>query len=159
VVTRQEIDESDDVVYLVVDELIRLVNAHPADEQVSFVRTLSPGRRAIWGVFMVDGEVNNGGFNQFFWNNSRDFLDEARAGLQLLGAHEQLALLNEAVRRFESTFDERLRPYYERTTIEAFSESYDENLFGDLDERYFELDTYARQEEYIRSHPDEFVTP
>ena len=60
-VSRQEIEESADVEYLVVDELIRLVNAHPADEHVSFVRTLSSGHRAIWGVFMVDSEVNNGG--------------------------------------------------------------------------------------------------
>lgn len=46
------------------------------DQRVDFVRTLPTGMRAIWGVFMVDGEVFNGGFNQFFWNSSRDYLDE-----------------------------------------------------------------------------------
>ena len=70
--TRVEIEQSDDPVYLIVDELIGLAgNSRPAEAQVAFVRSLSPGMRMMWGVFMVDSEVNNGGFNQFFWNSSR----------------------------------------------------------------------------------------
>ena len=55
--TRSAIEQSDDPVYLIVDELIRLVNGRPTEEQVGFVRALSPGMRMMWGVFMVDGEV------------------------------------------------------------------------------------------------------
>lgn len=155
-VTRSELERSTDVVYLVTDELIRVVGSVREPEQVQFVRGLSQGRRMLWGVFIVDGEVNNGGFNQFFWNDSHEYLPEAREGLRLIGAHEQLELLDEAVRRFEREFD-RLRPYYQTNTIESFSESYSEDLFADLDDRYFELDTHALQEAYIRSHIDEFA--
>jgi hypothetical protein len=154
--TRTAIERSDDPVYLIVDELIHLVDARPVEQQVGFVRTLSPAMRMMWGVFMVDGEVNNGGFNQFFWNSSSDYVGEARAGFDLIGAHEQRRLLDEAVARFEQQF-ERLRPFHERDTIEAFSESYEENLFADLDDRYFDLDTYDLQLAYVRSHLDEFT--
>lgn len=156
VVSRDEIEQSDDVVYLVVDELIRAVNEWPVEEQVDFVRGLSAGRRMVWGTFMVDGEVNNGGFNQFFWNSSSDFVDEARGGYRLIGAIEHLGLLEEAVARYEQHFD-KLRPFYERNTIEAFSESYNDDLFRDLDDRFYELDSHDLISTYIRSHPDEFV--
>ena len=156
-VTRTDLEGSEDPVFLIVDELIRLVNAQPMEQQVAFVRSLSPGMRMAWGVFMVDSEVNNGGFNQFFWNSSSDYVDEARVGFDLIGAGEQRALLDEAVARFEEHF-EQLRPFYERNTIEAFSASYDEQLFDDLDQRYFDIDTQALQVAYTRRHPEDFTT-
>lgn len=157
VLTHQALEESEDVLYLVVDELIRLVNAVPIDKQASYVRTLSTGMRMVWGVFMVDGEVNNGGFNQFFWNSSCEYVNEARDGFRLIGAFEHARLVDEAVERFDQ-HAQTLRPYYERGTIEAFSESYKENTFTDLDDRYFELDSAPLQISYIRANPDEFTT-
>jgi hypothetical protein len=50
-----------------------------------------------------------------------------------------------------------LQPFYEQGSIEAFSESYEDDIFGDLDERYWELDSAALQAAYIRAHSDEFV--
>lgn len=134
--TRRAIAESDDIVYLVVDELICLVNAVPGEKQVEFVRSLSPGMRMVWGVFMVDGEVNNGGFNQFFWNSAHRYVNEASEGFRRIGAFEHARLLDEAVERFAERKGS-LVPFYDRGTIEAFSESYDDNVFADLDDRYF----------------------
>ena len=133
-----------------------MVNARTPESQVAYVRTLTAGQRMVWGTFMVDGEVNNGGFNQFFWNSSSDYVEEASEGYRLIGAYEHLRLLDEAVERFEQHF-ETLRPFYERSTIEAFSESYREDLFRDLDGRFYELDSYGLIATYIRSHPAEFV--
>jgi hypothetical protein len=110
----------------------------------------------VWGTFMVDGEVNNGGFNQFFWNDSRRYIDEARQGYHLIGAEAQLALLDEALERYEGN-SETLQRFRERNTLEAFSDSYRDDLFGDLDRRFFELDSHGLITSYIRSHRDEFV--
>lgn len=159
VLTRQALQESndDDVVYHVIDELIRMVDAIPQDQQVDYVRTLTPGMRMAWGVFMVDGEVNNGGFNQYFWNGSNEYVHEAREGFRLIGAFEHARLLDEAVERFEK-HAQTLEPFHERGTIEAFSESYDEDVFTDLDDRYFELDAAPLQIAYVRANLDEFTT-
>jgi Domain of unknown function (DUF4375) len=157
VLTRRALEEADDVVYLVIDELIRLVNAVPLDEQLNLVRRLSPGMRMIWGVFVVDMEVNNGGFNQFFWNSSHEYVQEASEGFRVIGAHEQAQLLDEAVARFREHAD-ALKEFYERGTIEAFSGSYEPDVFGDLDRRYCELDSAPLQVAYIRAHPEEFTS-
>ena len=155
--TRRALEDADDVVQLVVDELVRVVDAVPSDEQPAFVRSLSPGLRMVWGVFLVDGEVSNGGFNQFFWNGSGEYVQEAREGFRLIGAHPQVALLDEAVARFERHVGV-LKPFYERGSMEAFSESYEHDVFGDLDERYWDTDAAELQAEYIRAHPEEFVS-
>lgn len=153
----EDADDVDDVVYLVVDELVRIVDALPLEEQPAFVRSLSPGKRMVWGVFLVDGEVSNGGFNQYFWNGSGAYAQEARDGFRLIGADPQVKLLDEAVARFEEHVG-ALTPFYEQGSMEAFSESYEQDVFGDLDERYWELDTASPQAAYIRAHPDEFVS-
>jgi Domain of unknown function (DUF4375) len=152
-----KVDEADDVVELIVDELIRLVNAVPLDEQRKLVRNLSPGLRMVWGVFLVDLEVNNGGFNQFFWNSSHEYVEEASEGFRRIGAYEHAHLLDEGVARFMNHAD-RLNSFYERGTIEAFSESYDDDIFGDLDQRYCELDSAPLQDAYIHAHLEEFTS-
>ena len=155
--TRQKLENSDDIVYTLVGELIRMVHAVSPEHQTQYVRSLTPGMRMVWGIFLLDGEVNNGGFNQYFWNDSHRFLQETVEGLELIDAEEQLRLLRTAISRFEAE-RERLRPYRDENTLRAFSDSYSLDLFSDLDTRYFQLDTYALQETYIRSHLDEFVT-
>ena len=155
-VSRQQIEESEDPLYLVTSELIPLVTAVALTEQSSFVLGLSPGRRIVWGWFMVDGEVNNGGFNQLFWNDSRRSVSLAREAFQLIGATDHLQLLDEAVARLDANLD-LFKRYAVLRTLDAFSESYAEGVFDDLDRRYFDLDADPLLVAYIRSHPEEFA--
>ncbi|MGH9287548.1 MAG: hypothetical protein ACRD0V_04515 [Acidimicrobiales bacterium] len=37
-------------------------------------------------------------------------------------------------------------------------ESYEDDVSGDLDQRYSELDSAPRQAAYIRAHPEEFTS-
>ena len=77
-------------------------------------------------------------------------MNEARDGLELIGAAEQLHLLNEAVARFEREF-ERLGPSTSATHSRPSRSRTTRTVFGDLDERYFEMDVSALQLAYIRS--------
>lgn len=63
---------------IVNDLLVPTVYEAPTDQQPRVVRALPPGLRGLWGVCMVDGQVNNGGFQQFFRNDSRYYVAEAR---------------------------------------------------------------------------------
>jgi hypothetical protein len=156
VLTRRALAEADDVVDLVVGELLRVLDDVPLDEQPAYVRSRTPGLRMVWGVFLLDGEVNNGGFNQYFWNESHEYAQEAADGLRLIGADEQALILDEAMLRFRE-HAERLEPFYAQGTVEAFSETYEDDAFADLDGRYLELDTSPLQAAYIRAHPEEFA--
>jgi hypothetical protein len=126
-------------------------------EQYRRVDALSPGLKMLWGTWLVDGEVNNGGFNQFFWNSSGQFAMEAIEGFRVIGADEHAGLVEDAVELFFEEAD-RLRPFRQRHTLEAFSESYEHTDSGALDTRNFALRDFSElRVRYIRDHLDEFV--
>lgn len=58
--------------------------------------TLSPAHRHYFAVSLLEGEVYNGGFDQFFTNSSGDYFALASEGLQVLEAEKSLRLLREA---------------------------------------------------------------
>jgi len=57
---------------------------------------LHPDERLYFAVGIFDGEINNGGFDQFFWNSSGDMYQDVIDGLQRLNAFESLRLLEQA---------------------------------------------------------------
>ncbi len=155
-VSRQQLEQSDDPVGLVAGQLIDLLETVPLEDQVTYMEGLSQGRRIVWGSFIVDCEVCNGGFNQLFWNDSRRYIAIAREAYQLLDATEHLQLLDDAVARLDDNAY-RLMSYKDRGTLEAFAESSQEQVFTGLNERYFDLDHKPLLVRYIRSHVEEFI--
>lgn len=57
---------------------------------------LSPDEKLYFAVGVLEGEVYNGGFDQFFWNSSGGYLRDAVSGLEILGAYQALDLLLKA---------------------------------------------------------------
>jgi hypothetical protein len=127
------------------------------EKEVEIVRAFPKGLRMIYTTRVLDDEVNNGGFNQYFWNTSGAFANEALDGLVMIGAIERAQLMREAIDTYE---DERkeLQKYRAQNTLEAFSESYKHTSLGKLDQRYYRSkeDLAALRVAYIRSHPKAF---
>lgn len=142
-------------VFRLTDALIRQMGDRSDADPVDFIRSQSAGLRMIWGLFTLEGEVNNGGFTQFFWNSSRRYVLVIREGCTLIGADEHLALLGEARAVYEE-HRSRLGELKDENTLEAFSASYEPDVFHELDNRFFELDSMPLQLAYIREHLDEF---
>jgi hypothetical protein len=67
------------------------------EHEYKIVTGLSKGFQAIYCTSCVEGEVYNGGFNQYFWNPSGQFRREALEGYTLLGANEHAAIVQEAL--------------------------------------------------------------
>jgi Domain of unknown function (DUF4375) len=61
---------------------------------------LSKAERQILGVWLLDAEVNNGGFDQFFANGSGDLYADARDGLVRIGATESASIVRAAISEF-----------------------------------------------------------
>ena len=51
-------------------------------------------------VWSLQGEVDNGGFDQFYYNSSGDFAVETVSALERIGAKQTAALLSEGNRLF-----------------------------------------------------------
>lgn len=62
-------------------------------------RITEPERRLV-AVYWLWGEVNNGGFDQYFFNSSGDDSEAALAGLKEMGAPGAAALLERAMQVF-----------------------------------------------------------
>lgn len=73
------------------DSLVRRVH-----EGEGGFENLSSAEQKYFAVVMLEGEVYNGGFDQFFWNSSGSYYAIACEALLELGATQSLMLLREA---------------------------------------------------------------
>lgn len=61
---------------------------------------LGVSEAALLDVWTLEGEVNNGGFDQYFFNSSGDRARQALAGLELIGARRAAGVLLRAMDLF-----------------------------------------------------------
>lgn len=149
---------ADEVGDVVLQHVALAVAERGEDGRDDIVRRLPPGTQAIYTTWLVDMEVNNGGFNQFFFNPHGRFAGLALAGYELLGAEEYAAVMRAAIATHEAERRTMAR-YYEAGTLEAFSESYRHTALAEVDQRYYALgdriyDTWAK---FVRSRPELFT--
>jgi len=128
------------------------------DEEDEILATLPAGVRALYVISGVEDEVNNGGFNQYYWNSSGKFADQAVAAFEFFSAHEHAELMREA-NRIHAAEQGEIEKFKAQGTLQAFSDSYKVSKLGPLDERFYELDEnlstlIVRQ---IRSDPASFA--
>jgi hypothetical protein len=130
------------------------------DDESSVLQNLAPGVRAIYATYLVDAEVNNGGFNQYFYNSHGALAGTALAGYELLGAEDYAAVMRAAIATYESE-REWLAQFHEAGTLEAFSESYKHTELDDVDQRYYALGDriYAVWATVVRDRPELFRPP
>jgi hypothetical protein len=62
--------------------------------------SLTETERRLCAAHGLDGEVNNGGFDQYFWNSTGNDAEAALAGLKDMGATAAAALLERAMAVF-----------------------------------------------------------
>jgi hypothetical protein len=69
---------------------------HRVHETTEGFGGLTPAEQIYFAVCLLEGEVYNGGFNQYFYNSSADYYARAIDGLTELGAVQSLQLLRDA---------------------------------------------------------------
>jgi HEAT repeat protein len=117
---------------------------------------LKPAQRHYLAVLAYDGEVNNGGLSQYFFNSSGDNWADALAGLEAMGFNERLAVLREAVGKFGKggPSQERERRQEQLAKLERKSDA----LFDALGDRYYKsgevVDVLARK--YVLKNAEAF---
>lgn len=148
----------DELEQALIDHVIDVRIAERFDRDLELVAELSDGYRMLYATWLLDAEVQNGGFNQFSWNSSGRFAAEALCGFERIGAEQHRALMEEAI-AVEAEERASQQAYKDAGTLEAFMESYETTALDALDERYFALDLGDRRIRSIRAHPEEFLGP
>jgi uncharacterized protein DUF4375 len=155
VIEKLETLSDDDLIHAVVEYVVLQLGKDP-NRQAAAVNDLSPGLRAFYATWLVDAEVKNGGFNQYFWNNGGGMAAAAVEGFRLLGTQDHAALMLKAVAIWEQE-REGLEHLEAEGTLEAFSEADESTALGELDAPYYDLaDIEAVHIQFIRAHPEMF---
>ena len=119
-------------------------------------KTLSYGQKALYYWGYVDGQVTNGGFTQYYFNDYGKYTPTIIKALQHIGDKKMAELIN---RSYELYLKENKKIKNARLEgLEGLSGLYKQiEDFDQLDDEYYMLNekTMKKIESYIRKHPDE----
>ncbi|PWG80657.1 DMP19 family protein [Pararcticibacter amylolyticus] len=157
--TVSKIDKTHDsrliqVIFHNIREKIRSLDEH----EFRAVSSLSKARQAIYVIWHLQSEVNNGGFNQFYFNPTGKYAHLAPQALSLVGANRFSQLVVKANMTYEDYYDKITNQ--QDGTIEGFSKSYDNNPLNELDRQFYQL--YGKEDlnsiliHFIRTHKQNF---
>ncbi|WP_300599114.1 DUF4375 domain-containing protein [Niabella sp.] len=148
----------DKLLQVVFDNLIeKLSNDH--ENEYETVMTWNKSRRAIYMIWLLEWEVNNGGYNQFYYNPSGQFRELLPDALKLVGASQFAALTQKANDIYQK--ENATITKYQDGSTEGFSKSYESNPLDVCDDAFYAL--YKKenlpqiQMNYIRTHKQDFV--
>lgn len=134
----------------------------PPDHQQEYETVMSwnTSRQAIYMIWALEAEVNNGGYNQFYFNSSGQFYKHLPDALQLIGANRFTALTRRANDTFEKENWKITR--HQDGSLEGFSKSYEDNPLNGYDDAFYGLYKEENLQQlqiiYIRDHQAEFVS-
>jgi len=158
--TEQHIDStSDDNLLQVVFDNLSEKLPEDYEKEYETVMTWNKSRQAIYIIWVLEAEVNNGGYNQFYSNSSGQFYKELPQALRLVGATGFADLTQRANDLFEKENENITK--HQDGTIEGFSKSYEDNPLNDLDTEFYELYETEKlmqiQVDYIRQNKNDFI--
>jgi hypothetical protein len=115
---------------------------------------MSDAARSASAALLLDADVRNGGFDQFFWNKDWEDIRPAVDGLRALGAVEAVAVVERAVQLVKKKYPLGMRTP-DRTGRDPDLDSLDREYYAALPHRTprsFESLLAA----YVRTHLDDF---
>lgn len=164
ILTTEILDEitDDKIEQTIIDNIFSKIETIDSyEEQYKVIKSLSMGRQAIFATWVLEAEVNNGGFNQYFYNfaSSGQYAEEAKDGFKLINAVKHSDLTQKAMNIMLK--DANRLSKFKDGTLKSFSESYENNPLNPLDTQFYTLnkfeDTSKLRIKYIRDHISDFV--
>ena len=96
--------------------------------------SLAPTERVVYCIWWLEAEVNNGGFDQFFFNSAGNLYAETCDALTMIGANKTRALLESASAVAFPAAPPANRA--ERNSLQASSDEVEDQL-NDLDRKFY----------------------
>ena len=165
-VDRRSLGDELDLPTLTWDRLNWTVPTDGSPDVLELVRSLTKGQWAMLVLEVAQGQVDNGGFMQFF-DNKGEYLGDIVGAARLVGADRYVPLLERAVRVWPEGLPrdiEERRAYLDRYMADdARGERLAERL-GELDDDFYAvggegLDLVDYAIRHADQHPDDFFLP
>ena len=139
-------------------EALRLGKNATKNDFIAAVRRLPRPWRAVYTTSKLQGEVDNGGHHQFFWNSDGVLNAETQEDLEFIGATPFHASFIEA-RKIYDAHDYANEKKSSGNTWDGFTAAYREKRMEELDTAFYKepksIETFLG--EFIRSHPELFT--
>lgn len=151
--TIEQILEMDDVQLAVIELDTRVNELSDYGEDIS---KLTAPQKVLLFVENVEREVNNGGFNQFFWNSSGDYAHESLAALEVIGAKKTADIVRRAMAQWPDLNIPKDKT--EREDLLMQIEKQAEADWRQCEEEFFayEEDISQLLIQYVKKHKQEF---
>lgn len=124
---------------LVFDISMNLFNKFLVNGNLKLDKVLS-ANKSLQAVFLInnlDGEVHNGGFNQYYTNSRMQFMDLLPNLLNHIGALRMSELVHKANKTLKENYKEIFKN--QDGTVEGFCKSYEDNPLNELDTEFYKL--------------------
>ena len=109
----------------------------------AYLQTLSPARRAVYALYILAGEVDNGGFNQYYYNTGAEAAAYLPEACELVGAPKYADLVRQD------------------GSLEGFCASYENNPLEAYDDEFYLLENCQPLDgllvRFIRENPEAFT--
>ncbi|NBG67157.1 DMP19 family protein [Acidiluteibacter ferrifornacis] len=117
---------------------------------------LTDEQKLFFYIQCLEREINNGGFNQYFFNSSGDFAHKTVKSLQTIGAKKTAVILQKAIDQFPNSNvpEDRIE---RQEILEQIQETAD-LVWEELDQKFFsyEDDLNTLNIEFVRKNKDKF---
>ena len=128
------------------------------DHEMGRMKQLSPGQKALYFWWLLDAEVTNGGFVQFYYKGYGRYVPALLKGMGLVGDPKMKGLIQEADSIYKIN-QQAIEKADKEDQVETELQDEEEEMteLDALDEKYYALHdhTMALLEQYIRQHPNE----
>jgi hypothetical protein len=150
--------EDDQLEQALLDYVTMRLNANPG-HAMRVVAGLPKGFEAFYATWLVESEVMNGGFHQYFWNSSSEFAEITASALTTIGDPVAAQIMTRAL----ATANNELpitSQYMKQGTLQAFSESAKRSALSAFDAPFCKrAESFsALRIRYVRTNPKLFVT-
>lgn len=115
--------------------LFTLADDIQSRESKTALSGLAPKEQVFFLVWSLEAEINNGGFNQFFFNSSGDHATATAEALRAIGATKTAAIVEAAMSIFGAEGPNRSKTRRQQQ-LTIFSDEQQERL-SDLDAIYY----------------------
>ncbi|MGE6355326.1 DMP19 family protein [Flavobacterium sp. NPDC079362] len=150
---------SDDKLLQLVFDNLSQKNFEDYENEFANVMSWNKSKQAIYMIWTLESEVNNGGYNQFYFNSSGQFYKYLPDALKLVGANKYAELTKRGNEIFEKENPKITQ--HQDGTIEGFSKSYEDNPLNKFDEEFYKLyeteNLQQLQVDFIIKHKTEFI--
>ena len=128
-------------------------------DEERYIQSLPKGAQIVWSTLDAEAEVQNGGFNQYFWNSKGFEVDLALEGYKQLAAKKLATVLQEAMNFYMREFP-KFKQLHGTNTKEAFVASYELINLENYDKQFYKAlekeNPSSLRANFIQKHPKDF---